>query len=259
MAPVVRDEAGHSFDSSGVRIAYDDVGEGPPVVLVHGFASNRRANWREPGWYDALVDAGRRVIALDCRGHGESGTPHDPDAYGIGVMAVDVVRLLDHLGVEEADVVGYSMGGRIAVRLLVDHPDRVNAAVLGGVGEAILSGPPDQSEIVEALEAEDPSAVEHPAGRRFRAFAERMDGDLQALAATMRAIPTFDLPRLSDVAHPVLVVAGENDSVVGDPAAFADSIEGAESVVVPERNHMTTVGDPRFVEAVVVFLDRTGL
>jgi len=170
-----------------------------------------------------------------------------------------VVRLLDHLGLESADVVGYSMGGRIAVQLLVDHPDRVNAAVLGGVGVAVVSGAPNQHEIADALEAEELAAISHPAGRRFRAFAEKQDGDLDALAAVMRSIPSFDLERLDDVPHPVLVVAGEDDSLVSDPADLAEAIPGAESVEIPGRNHMTTVGDPRFREAVLEFLERAGL
>lgn len=252
-------DAGDAFDSAGVRIAFDDVGEGPPVVLIHGFASDRGTNWRGSGWYDALREAGRRVVAPDCRGHGASGTPQDPDEHGPATMADDVVRLLDHLGIDQADVVGYSMGGRIAVQLLVDHPDRVNAVVLGGVGTEVLGKLPDQHEIVTALEAEGLDAVDHPVGRRFRTFATRRDGDLTALAAVMRSIPPFDVARLATVSNPVLVVAGEDDSMVGDPSSMAELLPQAEVVVVPDRDHMTTVGDPRFSEAVVDFLGRVGI
>ena len=250
---------GGSFDADGIRIAFDDVGDGPPVVLVHGFASDRTSNWRRPGWYRALRQAGRRVIALDCRGHGESGKPHDPDDYGTGAMAADVVRLLDHLGVDRADVVGYSMGSRVAVQLLVDHPERVNAVVLGGAGETVVEGAPNREEIATALEVDDPAAVTHPAGRRFRRFAERQDADLRALAAAMRGFRAFDVERLAGVTNPVLVVAGSDDRLVDEPAALADRFERGEAYVVPERDHMTTVGDPRFRQAVVDFLDRAGL
>lgn len=247
-----------AFDADGVRIAYDDVGEGPPVVLLHGFASDRGTNWRRRGWYDALVEAGHRVVALDARGHGGSGTPSD-DAYGPEAMAGDVVRLLDHLGLEAADVVGYSMGSRVAAQLLVEHPERVNAVVLGGVGASIMAGPPNKGEIAAALEAPDASAVSHPAGRRFRAFAEKQGGDLEALAAVMRSLSGIEVELLAEVGHPVLVVAGGDDSMVEDPATLAERIPGAESVVVPERDHMTVVGDDRFVAAVVEFLGRKGL
>ena len=253
------EDGGEWFDSDGFRIAFDDVGEGPPVVLVHGFASDRVSNWRRPGWYRSLGDAGRRVIALDCRGHGDSGKSTDTDDYGTAAMAGDVVRLLDHLAIPEADVVGYSMGSRVAVQLLVDHAERVNAVVLGGAGASIIEGTPNQREIAEALEADDADAISHPAGRRFRAFAERQDADLGALATAMRSFPAFDLGRLAGVRNPVLVVTGGDDPLVDDPADLADRIPGAEAFTVPERDHMTTVGDPRFREAVVEFLEREGL
>ena len=250
---------GGTFEADGFRIAYDDVGEGPPVVLVHGFASDRTSNWRRPGWYRALREAGRRVIALDCRGHGRSETSHDPADYGTGVMAGDVVRLLDHLGVEQADVVGYSMGARIAVQLLVDHPGRVNAVVLGGAGETVVGGPPGQEAIAAALEADDVGEVAHPAGRRFRRFAEHQDADRRALAAAMRGFGSFDVARLAEVSNPVLVVAGSDDRLVDDPATLAERFRRGEAVVVDDRDHMTTVGDPRFMDAVVDFLAREGL
>lgn len=249
---------GRTFDADGVRIAYDDVGTGPPVVLLHGFASDRQTNWRGPGWYEALVAAGRRVVALDFRGHGESGTPGGDD-YGPEAMAGDVIRLLDHLGIEAADVAGYSMGSRIALQLLADRPGRVNAVVLGGVGASVIRGPPNRGEIAAALEAPDSADVTHPAGRRFRAFAEKQGGDLEALATVMRSIAGFDLGRIATPSNPVLVVAGGEDSMADDAGALADSIPGARLVVVPERDHMTTVGDPRFEEAVLDFLEREGL
>lgn len=248
-----------TFESGGVDIAYDDVGEGPPIVLVHGFASDRRGNWREPGWYDALADAGRRVVALDCRGHGDSGKPHDPDAYADGTMPRDVVALLDHLSIPEADLMGYSMGGRISLGLLADHPDRFNAVVLAGVGNGNLGGDGGRSAIADALETDEPDAIDHPEGRRFRAFAEEQGNDLSALAAVMRAFgPGFDADRFADVSLPVLVVNGSDDRV-GDPRDVGDAIPGAEAAVVPDRDHLTTVGDPRYKEEVLEFLGREGL
>src|SRR5262245_44224221 len=126
------------FDSAGVAIAYEDLGEGPPIVLVHGLASERRNNWKEPRWFDTLTAAGRRVIPLDCRGHGESDKPHDPAAYAVELVSGDVLRLMDHLGVERADLMGYSMGSRISASLLARHGDRFGAAVLGGVGGGMV-------------------------------------------------------------------------------------------------------------------------
>ena len=108
-----------SFDSDGVGIAYSDEGEGEPILLIHGFASNVAANWGDVGWIGALAAAGRRVIALDNRGHGQSEKLYDPSCYGAPSMAEDARRLLDHLGIARADVMGYSMGARIATFLLL--------------------------------------------------------------------------------------------------------------------------------------------
>ncbi len=106
------------FDSDGVRIAYIDFapasGAGDPVLLVHGFASNHAVNWVNTMWVKTLTRAGYRVIALDNRGHGQSEKLYEPAAYTPAVMAEDARRLLDHLGIERADVMGYSMGARIA-------------------------------------------------------------------------------------------------------------------------------------------------
>jgi len=249
-----------SFDSDGIRIVYDDVGTGPPVVLVHGFASDRVTNWRRPGWYAALRDAGRRVIALDCRGHGESDKPRDPAAYGHETMAEDVVRLLDHLSIDRADLMGYSMGGAIAAELLAEHPDRFHAVVLAGIGSGVVEGLAGSDAIADALEAESLGDVETDFGRRFRRFAEGGGNDLRALAAVMRARDApVDADRLAEVSLPVLVVAGSEDDLVDDPANVADLVPGAESVTVQGTDHLTTVGSTRYKEAVLEFLDREGL
>lgn len=249
-----------TFDSDGVRIAYDDEGDGHPIVLVHGFASSRHGNWQEPSWYDALLDDDRRVIALDCRGHGESEKPHDPDAYGVDIMARDVVNLLDHLAVPEADLMGYSMGGRISTQLLAEYPGQFNAVVLAGIGGTIFEDSRNRSGIAEALEADDPDGISDPVGKDFREFAEARGNDLDALAAIQRGPRSaVDKARLGQASLPVLVVAGEDDELVGDPRTIADAIPGAEAVIVPGRDHLTTVGDKRYKDAVIEFLEREGL
>src|SRR5687767_15956122 len=122
------------FQNDGVDIAYLDEGEGEPVVLVHGFASTKEVNWLNPGWITTLTRAGRRAIALDNRGHGASTKLYDPAAYHSAIMAEDVRALLDHLRIARADVMGYSMGARIAAYFALAHPTRVRSVVLGGLG-----------------------------------------------------------------------------------------------------------------------------
>src|SRR6204780_5699777 len=142
------------FSHDGVEIAFLDEGEGEPIVLVHGFASNKEANWVAPGWVTTLTRAGRRVIALDNRGHGASAKLYDPADYHSAIMAENVRGLLDHLGLPRADVMGYSMGARITAFLAMANPERLDSGVLGGVGIRLVGGVGLQPEaIAQGLEA----------------------------------------------------------------------------------------------------------
>lgn len=254
-----------SVDVGGVRIAYDDRvpdadPDAPPIVLLHGFASNRRENWRERSWYETLLGAGRRVIALDCRAHGESGKPTDPAAYETATMGGDVIALLDYLEVDRADLLGYSMGGRLGLELLHTHPDRFNAGVLAGIGAASLAESGGGDAIADALLADHIEDVENPFGRRFRRFAETADNDLEALAACARArTAPATWAQLEGIDHPVSVVAGERDDIAGDPEALADGFPHGDGLVVDGADHLTTVPDDAFVGAVLDFLEREGL
>jgi pimeloyl-ACP methyl ester carboxylesterase len=244
-----------AFDSEGVRIAYEDVGSGRAIVLVHGFAADRRRNWKDVGWFDELAGAGRRVVALDCRGHGESDKPHDPSAYSGERMSGDVVHLMDHLGIERGDLMGYSMGGRIAAVLLARHAHRFEKAVLGGVGGGMVGERRGAEAIARALEASDAAAIKDPTGQAFRAFAEQAGNDLRALAACMRGLRhAVDAGDIEKIHVPVLIVAGEQDTIVGDPQRLASLITGARLVTIPGRDHLTAVGDRRYKEAVLQFL-----
>ncbi len=247
------------FDSDGVEIAFIDEGEGPATLLIHGFASNARVNWVCTSWVTELVGAGRRVIALDNRGHGESGKPHDPAAYPAPVMAEDARRLLDHLKVERADVIGYSMGARITAFLALAHPARVRTAVFGGMGERMVTGSAGgrAETIAAALLADSPEDVTDDSARGFRIFADRTGSDRQALAACMLAKgPKITPAELATLAMPVLVAVGSDDEVGGSAEALAALIPGAEAFVIPGRDHMKAVGDPRHKAAVLDFLKR---
>src|SRR5436190_343110 len=184
--PPLRPRDMQRFGHDGVEIAFLDEGEGEPIVLVHGFASTAQVNWVHPGWVTTLTRAGRRVIALDNRGHGASSKLYDPAAYHSARMADDVRALLDHLGINRADVMGYSMGARITAFFALAHPARLRRAVLGGLGVRLVDGVGLPESIADALEAPTLSDVGDPTGRTFRAFAEQTRSDLTALAACIR-------------------------------------------------------------------------
>uniref|UniRef100_UPI0035B2826C alpha/beta fold hydrolase n=1 Tax=Devosia sp. TaxID=1871048 RepID=UPI0035B2826C len=153
------------FLSDGIEIAYDVHGDGPPILLIHGFGSSGKVNWLDTGWVDALTGAGYRAITADNRGHGASRKLYDARLYFAHDMAEDARRLLDHLGVTRCPVIGYSMGARIAAFLALAHPDRVDALVLGGMGMNLVSGLADSEEIIEALTAESLDMVAGRTGR----------------------------------------------------------------------------------------------
>jgi len=243
--------------SDGVPINYIVEGEGPEIVLVHGFASNLQANWRGPAIVDALVASGRRVIALDCRGHGRSGKPHDPALYGFVRMGNDVIQLMDHLHVRQADLAGYSMGGFISAGLLVRHPERWRSVILAGVGDAVVDGSRSRDvadAIARAMTAEAGGRLEGELARGFRLFAERSGNDLQALAAMQRGPrQTFDAGALGRVTLPVMVLVGTGDTIIRSADRLAATVPGATYVKL-EGDHLTVVGNPLFKQAIVDFL-----
>ena len=175
-----------SFHNGAVEIAYLDEGEGDPIVLVHGFASSKNVNWVYPTWVSDLKKDGRRVIALDNRGHGDSEKLYDSADYEIAIMASDVIALLDHLGIERADVMGYSLGSRMTAILAREQPQRLRSAILGGIGIGLIEGGGPGENVAIALEAPSLEDVTDPVGRTFRAFADQTRSDRRALAACLR-------------------------------------------------------------------------
>lgn len=245
------------FDSDGVEIAFWDEGEGPATLLIHGFASNARINWLSTGWVNDLKAVGRRVIALDNRGHGESGKPHDPAAYPATTMAEDARRLLDHLGIDAADVIGYSMGARITAFLGLAHPTRVRSAVFSGLGEGMVTGVGRSQPIAAALLAESVDDIADPHARDFRLFADKTGSDRKALAACiLSARPVVTAEELAALSAPVLVAVGSDDTIAGSAEALAALIPDAEAFIIPGRDHMKAVGDRRHKAAVLDFLTR---
>ena len=245
----------HKFNSGGVGIAYETAGEGFPILLIHGFASTGRVNWWDTGWVKTLTEAGRRVITFDHRGHGESEKLYDSALYPAAEMAEDARRLLDHLGIAQADVMGYSMGARVSAFLTIAHQERVRRAVFAGLASRMITGVGGAEAIARALEAESRTDVADMGARAFRIFAEQTKSDLKALAACIRSSrEKITAEELAKIRVPVLVVAGEKDDVAGDVQTLVDAIPGARGVTLPGRNHMNAVGDRGYKDAVLEFL-----
>jgi len=244
-----------TFHNGAVEIAYLDEGAGEPIVLVHGFASNKEVNWVQPGWVATLTRAGRRVIALDNRGHGQSTKLYDDADYHTRLMAGDVAALISHLSLGHADVMGYSLGARISAVLAVHHPTRVRSLILGGAGVRLLHTAGLSSDIAAALEASSIHDVTDAQGRAFRLFAEQTKSDLRALAACIRGSrQALRREEMRAIRVPVLVAVGTKDDIAGSGPELAKLIPHGLALDIPGRDHMVAVGDRVFKNGVVEFL-----
>ena len=250
----------HFFNSGSVRLAYID--ESPvagdrhePILLIHGFASSHAVNWVFPAWVKALTSDGRRAIALDNRGHGRSDKLYDPALYHTTIMAEDALRLLDHLKIERADVMGYSMGARISSYLALAHPDRVRSLIIGGLGIHLVDGIGLPIGIAGAMETETPELLTDPQQKIFRAFADATRSDRKALAACIRGSrQVMTLEQVRSIETPTLICVGTKDDVAGDGHALAARFPNARAVDIPNRDHNRTVGDKVYRAAVLEFL-----
>jgi len=241
-----------------IDIDYLDEGDGDPIVLVHGIASTKEVNWVLPGWVSTLVKAGRRAIALDNRGHGQSTKLYEPADYHTDKMVEDVCGLLDHLALPRADVLGYSMGAQIGAFMAAHRPARVRSAILGGLGIRLVDGSVDlNDDIAGALEAPSLADVQDPTGRQFRAFAEQTRSDLKALAACLRGNrQTLPPAEAQAIERLVLIAVGTKDQVAGSAEPLVALIPGARALDIPNRDHMLAVGDKVFKAGVLDFLQQ---
>jgi pimeloyl-ACP methyl ester carboxylesterase len=246
-----------------MRIHYEVVGQGHPLVLVHGWGASARRNWVDLGWVDVLAPV-RRLVLLDVRGHGRSEAAAVPAEYGYAAMGGDVLQVMDELAISKADLFGYSMGAFIGVSLLGRLPDRFSSMVLGGIGEETEASAAACVLIAASLRVEDPAEIDDPLGRAYRRYVDAdPENDRAALAiAALQMWPeghplALGGPGLADVDIPVLIVDGTDDHPYVDTAMdLAAAIPGAELVTIPGTDHHTVVGDPRFKDAVLAFLQR---
>lgn len=243
------------FSSNGVDIAYTEVGEGPPILLIHGFGSNHAVNWQSTSWFDTLTKSRRHIIAMDVRGHGASEKLYRSEDYRPTLMATDAANLLDHLGIKSADAMGYSMGGRIAAVLAIEHPDKVATLIIGGMGMGIVEGIGGEEEIVAALEAPSVEQAAGQTGIAYRKFAEQTSSDRRALAACIigqREIVPAE--KLQAIRAPTLIAVGSKDKVAGSAHRLAALISGAGVLEIPNRDHMLATGDRTYKAGVLAFL-----
>ena len=244
--------------TDGIRIHYLEAGQrtatGAPVILIHGYSGTARGNWFANGVADALA-ATHWVVAIDCRGHGQSDKPHDPQKYGPRI-ANDVIELLDHLKIDKAHVHGYSMGGGITAQLLATQPQRFLSAAFGG------SGVPEVDAEWKAKVPADkpgPDPQEAEASQKLRANPDRDDEALRAIRAYSwkpEERPQLDLAKLK---LPVLAINGEFDAPNAKTHRMQRELANFKSVVLPGKSHLTAIMagyiPPQYIESLVAFID----
>src|SRR3954447_12647981 len=256
------------FDSAGIRIRYIEEGRGEPVVLVHGYTSDAEAQWTRTGVLQTLA-ARYRVIALDARGHGSSGKPHGPAQYG-PEMGFDILRLLDHLNITRAHIVGYSMGAHIVAQLVTTHPERFLTATLGGAPGRFSWSLEDQQRVErEAAEMEQgllrsqilrlwPHGQLPPTEERILELsATQLAGqDPRALAAVRRSNPAqvVTLAQMAAVTVPTLGVVGTADPYLRQFVELKAVMPQLDLVTIEAASHGSALGRPEFSQAVLAFL-----
>ncbi|MEI5583428.1 MULTISPECIES: alpha/beta fold hydrolase [unclassified Agromyces] len=245
----------HAEAPDGVLVAYRVHGDVradaalPPVLLVHGFASDSVVTWEGTGWVSALRDAGRTVVTTDLRGHGESDKPADADSYSPDRLGADLVAVLDSAGVRLVDVVAYSMGNRVVSALCELAPDRVRKVVVGGAGPSELFATWDLGEVraylLDGIPPRNP-VIAQVLGPAIRAGADR-----EALLACTEGVAGAPLAIPGGI--PVLFVAGEDDPVPAGVQRLALDW-GSDLVTIPGRDHVSTLTARSFKDAAVAFL-----
>lgn len=257
------------FDSGGVRIRYVEAGAGEPVILVHGYTNRVEDQWIETGVLPELAKR-YRVVAFDGRGHGKSGKPHDPAQYG-PEMGLDVIRLMDHLGIKRAHIVGYSMGAQVVAQLVTVHPERFITLTLGGApGRSRWSAEDEQQAQAEAAEMDagmlrsqilrlSPPGQRKPTDEAIRELsAQRLAGqDPRALAAARRSTraQVVTEAQMAAVKVPTLGIVGTDDPYYQDFVRLKAVMPALERLVtIPNASHTAAPRRPEFALALVDFL-----
>jgi pimeloyl-ACP methyl ester carboxylesterase len=249
------------FDSNGVKIHYLMEGKGEPVILIHGFTASVPVQWQLPGIFTKLAKD-YQVIALDNRGHGRSDKPHDPQQYG-PEMVQDVIRLMDHLKIEKAHIVGYSMGGFMTGYMISNYPDRILSATMGGAGWSETDDPrldfiDDLAKSLDEGKGIGPLIIQLTPADRPKPTEEEMAGinrmlmlmnDSKALAACIRGMKGLAVPeeKLKANQVPVLAIIGDKDPLKAGVDEMQARMSNLKVSVITGADHMTTFTNPQFV------------
>lgn len=240
-----------SFD--GAQIAVHTLGEGRPTLMLHGFIASAELNWIMPGIAARVAAAGRRVIMPDLRGHGASAAPTDAASWLPDILAMDQEALLTHLGLTNYDLVGYSLGARTAVRMLVRgaRPGRV---ALGGMGDSGVLRAGARAAMFEDSIRNGENAADPRAGKVIQARIRHGGFKPEALLGVLASfVPTTEAD-LAALDLPILAVSGERDEDNGSPERLAALLPQGQAARVP-GDHLSAVGEPALAEAIVAFLE----
>jgi pimeloyl-ACP methyl ester carboxylesterase len=238
--------------SDGCDLVWHEIGQGRPVVLLHGLFSNATVNWIRFGTAARIADGGYRVIMPDLRAHGESGAPHDPASYPDDVLARDCMELVAHLGLDEFDLGGFSLGARTSVRAVINglRPKRV---MLGGMGLGGLAGWTHRRDFF--LRAIDGFTTAKRGDDIWMSiqFMKTMKVDLEAARLLLDSFADTDPRALLQLTMPVLVVCGADDQDNGSAEALAAALPNAQLVTIP-GTHMSSVTEAALGDAMAAFL-----
>jgi pimeloyl-ACP methyl ester carboxylesterase len=240
-----------SFD--GVRIAFHTLGQGKPIILLHGLFSNGVTNWSRYGAAAEIASAGYKVILPDFRAHGDSSAPHEASHYPPDILAMDVEALIRHLEPGPFVLGGYSLGARTAIRLLARglKPERV---ILGGMGLAGITGGTERAKFFLDVLAAPDSFEKNSAGWFAAQFLKQNNIDTAAVAHVLRSQLATPLDLVRGLETPALVICGAEDQDNGSAAELADALPNAALVTIP-GNHMSAVTKPDFGTAIAAWLE----
>jgi pimeloyl-ACP methyl ester carboxylesterase len=248
------------FENAGLSLYYEVHGSGSPVVMLHGAAVSFAGNYGACGWIDPMTSRGLQVIGLDARGHGGSDAPPDPSASGTEPLSRDVVALLDHLDIDRAAVVGYSIGSTIALHLLHTHPERLRAGALVATGDGMIGIPPLTFPAILPILVENLQRPEFPTDvpahqAMYWTFATQVAGNREGVAMMARGeFQPCTRQEAASIDVPVLVISGENDPVLGTGARLAEALPKGRYVEIPGADHFSLAIDETVQKEVAGFL-----